>query len=84
MLNSATSQNNFVNLVCIFAFIWLISMSFSCDNSTNNSSLAAEPWTKNIVDSSLVGASNIFVADIDGDSDLDIIASGHFADDVIW
>ncbi len=84
MAKSAASQTNFVHLISFLAFIALLIISFVCNNSTKNSPLATEPWTKHIIDENLVGASNVFVANIDGDSDLDIIASGHFADDVVW
>lgn len=46
MVKSAVSQNNFVRLNCAFIFIALLTVSFSCNNSTKNSSPATKPWTK--------------------------------------
>ena len=60
-------------------FILLIIVSNACNSPTTNSSLLAKSWTKHVLDENLIGASNIFVTDLYGNSDLDIIASGHFA-----
>ena len=41
-------------------------------------------WTKRTIDGNLDGARQMRVADLDGDADLDVIAAGGRADDVVW
>jgi hypothetical protein len=41
-------------------------------------------WNKTIVDSNLNNAWGIHIADIDDDGDMDIVASGRYADDLVW
>ncbi len=41
-------------------------------------------WTPNVIDYSLGGAEFVYVADIDKDDDLDVIATGALADHVVW
>jgi hypothetical protein len=44
----------------------------------------SDPWTGYCVDDSLGGVKGVFVFDIDGDTDLDIIAAGRDSGDVVW
>jgi len=44
----------------------------------------APGWTKHIIDDDLGGAYGIFIANMDNDSDLDIVATGLWAGDVVW
>jgi hypothetical protein len=41
-------------------------------------------WTKWTIDANLDGAIWVYAADIDGDTDLDVVATGEFAGDVVW
>jgi hypothetical protein len=41
-------------------------------------------WTKQTIDTNLRGAEVVYVADIDGDTDLDVAATGPGAYDVVW
>jgi hypothetical protein len=41
-------------------------------------------WEKYTIDDSLPGAEIVYVADIDGDNDPDVVATGPLADDVVW
>ncbi len=41
-------------------------------------------WNKTVVDSYLYNAWGIHIADIDDDGDNDIVASGRYADDLVW
>jgi hypothetical protein len=41
-------------------------------------------WTTRIIDSNLNGAEVVYVADIDGDNDLDVAATAVSANDVVW
>ena len=41
-------------------------------------------WTKHIIDENLSTASGLYVADMDGDDTLDVVASGYAAGDVVW
>jgi hypothetical protein len=43
-----------------------------------------EAWTKHNIDTDLDGAFGVFVYDIDGDSNPDVVSTGIFADDVVW
>lgn len=50
----------------------------------NNTAGDGSTWTEVIIDGSLDGANGLDVADIDGDGDLDVAATGEEADDVVW
>ena len=41
-------------------------------------------WTEYTIDANLDGAAIVYVADIDGDDTLDVVATGLDADDVVW
>ena len=41
-------------------------------------------WTGNVIDNGLSGAEWVSVADIDGDDDLDVVATGSAGDCVVW
>lgn len=41
-------------------------------------------WTKHYIDANLDGARRVDIFDIDTDGDLDVIAAGFFADDLVW
>jgi hypothetical protein len=41
-------------------------------------------WTGNVIDNSLSGSEWVYVADIDGDDDLDVVATGSTGDCVVW
>jgi hypothetical protein len=41
-------------------------------------------WTLHTVDDSLPGVKGVFAYDVDGDDDLDIVAAGRDAGDVVW
>ncbi|MBI2426676.1 MAG: VCBS repeat-containing protein [Candidatus Kerfeldbacteria bacterium] len=41
-------------------------------------------WTKNTIGSSFNGAYGVDVADLDGDGDLDVLATAAIADDLVW
>jgi hypothetical protein len=41
-------------------------------------------WTKWTIDGNLGGAEIVYVADIDGDTDVDVAATGFSANDVVW
>jgi hypothetical protein len=41
-------------------------------------------WTKMTIDPDLDGANEIDIADMDNDSDLDVVAVGYYADAVVW
>ena len=41
-------------------------------------------WTTHFIDQDLDAAYAVFVADMDNDNDLDVIATGYDADDVVW
>lgn len=45
---------------------------------------AAGSWTEHTVSADLGGARSVFAADLDGDSDLDLIAAGSHADRIAW
>ncbi len=44
----------------------------------------SDVWTPHTVDDSLPGVKGVFAYDVDGDHDLDIVAAGRDADDVVW
>jgi hypothetical protein len=41
-------------------------------------------WTKHTIDTELYDASRVYVYDMDADGDPDIVATGHYAYDVVW
>ena len=41
-------------------------------------------WTEHTVDASFSGATSIFVADVDGDGDEDVLGAAEFANDITW
>jgi hypothetical protein len=41
-------------------------------------------WTKYTIDSNLGGAWHLYIADIDGDDTLDVVATGMDVDEVVW
>ena len=41
-------------------------------------------WTKHYIDEDLDGATDVYVADIDDNNDLDIVATAGTTDDVVW
>jgi len=41
-------------------------------------------WTAHVIDGAFDGASSVRAADIDGDGDLDVLATARLADEVIW
>lgn len=41
-------------------------------------------WTKLTIGSSLNGAYGVYVVDVDGDGDKDVLATAYIADDVVW
>jgi hypothetical protein len=43
-----------------------------------------DPWTFHLVDNALDAVKGVFAIDIDGDDDLDIVAAGREAGDVVW
>jgi len=64
----------------------VVSGGFFSDNVVWYENLGDSPvnWGKKTIDTNLDGASNVCVADIDGDSLPDIVASGQEADDIVW
>jgi len=45
---------------------------------------ASGQWTKHVIDGNLDGACGVYVADMDGDSDLDVVATAYSSDDAVW
>jgi hypothetical protein len=43
-----------------------------------------DPWTLHTVDNDLDAVKGVFAIDVDGDDDLDIVAAGREAGDVVW
>jgi hypothetical protein len=41
-------------------------------------------WEEHIVDEEFTGANSVFAADVDGDTDIDILAAARVADDIYW
>lgn len=46
--------------------------------------LPGDTWIRHVVDDSLHTVKGVFAIDIDGDTDLDIVAAGREAGDVVW
>jgi hypothetical protein len=42
------------------------------------------PWTREIIGSDLYGARSVSAADVDGDGDLDVVATGMISNRVVW
>jgi len=45
---------------------------------------ATEPWTNYTIGSGLLGARDVFVYDMDGDTDLDVVVTSWFDNKVVW
>jgi hypothetical protein len=41
-------------------------------------------WEEHIVDEEFTGANSVFAADVDGDTDIDVLAAARVADDITW
>ncbi|MEW5986607.1 MAG: FG-GAP-like repeat-containing protein [Chloroflexota bacterium] len=49
-----------------------------------NTNGSATAWESRTIDGDLDGARTVYAADVEGDGDLDVVAGGYNADDVIW
>jgi hypothetical protein len=64
----------------MFSICFLITtMALSCFSAP-----AYGQWTTHFIDQNLDGAYALYVADIDDDNDLDVIATGLETDDIVW
>jgi hypothetical protein len=53
--------------------------------SLGNSGARTDPaWTEHTIDGSFNGASSVYAVDIDGDGNLDVLATAETADDITW
>ena len=44
----------------------------------------APTWTKHVIDSKLISASQLQIVDMDGDNDLDVVAAAYGVNDIVW
>ncbi len=61
---------------------WCTTCLYGCSNGACDGCIPT--WTEHAVDGAFDGASSVYAADVDGDSDMDVLGAAGFDDTIAW